>query len=225
MAVGTVSAPQVLSADAITYALRNMILTGKLGIGVQLKQEPLAQRFGVSRIPIREALKRLEAEGLVEHTAHQGSVVASKSVPELLETLDIRIGLETRALKLAIPLLTKSDIDASRAILDSYDKSDSPQEWTELNLAFHLRLYQVCGRPRLLKMIEDTVRSIAIHLRAHQSMAAGRKSPQVEHRQILDASIAGNIDSAVQLLEAHIEHTQSVLRLYEDDPLEFTKGF
>ena len=73
-----VNNPVTLSAETVTDQLRTLILDGSLGIGVQLKQEALARRFGVSRIPVREALKRLEAEGLVAHTAHQGSVVARR---------------------------------------------------------------------------------------------------------------------------------------------------
>ncbi|MFT4194584.1 GntR family transcriptional regulator [Ottowia sp.] len=203
---------RTLTADAITDALRAMILSGKLGIGVQLKQEALAQQFGVSRIPIREALKRLQAEGLVEHTAHTGSVVAAKSTQELLETLDIRIALETRALKLAVPRMTAADLKAAAAILDRYDASDSPRQWSELNLEFHLCLYRAAGRPRLLRMIEDIVRGIDIHLRAHQSATAGRKSPQAEHRGILQACAWGDTARAVRLLEQHIEHTQRALQ-------------
>ncbi|CAN7494481.1 GntR family transcriptional regulator [Variovorax sp. LjRoot130] len=202
----------VLSADSVTSALRDMILTGSLGLGVQLKQEALAKRFGVSRIPVREALKRLQAEGLVQHTPHQGSIVATQSVPELLETLDIRIGLETRALKLAIPLMKTADHKAAREIMARYDASDSPLEWAELNLEFHLCLYRACGRPRLLKMIEEIVRGIGIHLRAQQSYKAGRKSPQSEHREILKACVARDIPLAIELLEKHIEHTQRALQ-------------
>ncbi|MGO4396363.1 GntR family transcriptional regulator [Variovorax sp. M-6] len=201
-----------MSADSVTSALRDMILSGSMGIGVQLKQEALAKRFGVSRIPVREALKRLEAEGLVEHTPHQGSIVASQSVPELLETLDIRIGLETRALKLAIPMMKASDHKAAREIMAKYDASDSPLEWAELNLEFHLCLYRACGRPKLLRMIEEIVRSIGIHLRAQQSYKAGRKSPQSEHREILKACVAKDVGRAIELLEQHIEHTQKALQ-------------
>jgi DNA-binding GntR family transcriptional regulator len=202
----------ILSADSVTSALRDMILTGSLGLGVQLKQEALAKRFGVSRIPVREALKRLQAEGLVQHTPHQGSIVATQSVPELLETLDIRIGLETRALKLAIPLMKATDHKAAREIMAKYDASESPLEWAELNLEFHLCLYRPCGRPRLLKMIEEIVRGIGIHLRAQQSYKAGRKSPQSEHREILRACVARDIPLAIELLEKHIEHTQRALQ-------------
>lgn len=203
---------QVLSADSITESLRELIVQGELGIGVQLKQQALAERFGVSRIPVREALRRLQAEGLIEHRPHHGSVVASRSVQELIEALDIRIGLETRALKLAIPLMKPSDHRAAREVMKRYDGSESPQEWAELNLEFHMNLYRPCGRERLLQMIEDSVRGIGRHLRAMQSYKVGRKTPQAEHELILKACVAKDIALAVDLLEKHIEHTQVALR-------------
>jgi DNA-binding GntR family transcriptional regulator len=203
---------QILSADSVTESLRQLILSGELGIGVQLKQQALAERFGVSRIPVREALKRLEAEGLIEHRAHAGSTVASQSIKDLVEALDIRIALETRALKLAIPHLRPAHHRAAREIIARYDGSDSPQEWADLNLEFHLTLYRPCGRDKLLKMIEESVRGIARHLRALQSHKVGRKSSQSEHSQILKACIAKNIPLAVELLEKHIEHTQAALQ-------------
>lgn len=203
--------PVTLSAQTVTDQLRALILDGSLGIGVQLKQEALARKFGVSRIPVREALKRLEAEGLVAHTAHQGSVVASRSIDDLLETLDIRIGLESRALVLAIPHMTPAILRKAETILARYDASDMPGEWSELNLAFHLCLYKPCGRQRLLSMIESLVRSVDIHLRAHQSAAIGRKSPQKDHRALLEACRAGNAERARKLLERHIVQTQQAL--------------
>ena len=201
----------VLTADVITAELRDMILSGEIGLGVQLKQEALAKHFGVSRIPIREALKRLQAEGLVAHTPNAGSVVAQKSVEELQEILDIRIGLETRALALAIPNMRPADFKAARDIMARYDASENPREWTDLNLEFHMRLYRPCKRPKLLKMIEEIVRGIDIHLRAQQSSKTGRKTPQVEHKDILAACVEGNAKKAATLLQQHIEHTQAAL--------------
>ncbi|MET4576151.1 GntR family transcriptional regulator [Ottowia thiooxydans] len=212
MGAVTLEREAVLSTDAVTDALRELILTSELGIGVQLKQQALAERFGVSRIPVREALKRLESEGLVVHTPHQGSVVAAQSIQELIESLDIRIALETRALKLAIPQMQPSDHLAAKAILSRYAGSESPQEWAELNLEFHMVLYRPCARAKLLRMIEDSVRGIARHMRALQSYKVGRKAPQAEHDLILKACIAKDIPLAVQLLEQHIEHTQLALQ-------------
>ena len=201
----------VLTEDAITEELRTLILTGVFGVGVQLKQDALAKRFGVSRFPIRQALKHLEADGLVEHTPFAGSVVASRSLSDLIETLDIRIGLETRALELAIPNMGPDDVEALKAIMARYDGSESPREWSELNLEFHLRLYAPCKRPKLLKMIEDIVRGIDVHLRAQQSNRLGRKTPQTEHKAIVRACVAKDVRRAVSILKEHIEHTQVAL--------------
>ena len=207
----TGDAKVLLSADAVTDALRELILDGKVGIGVQLRQEDLAQRFGVSRIPIREALKRLQAEGLVEHFPNRGSVVATCSVEDLLETLDIRIALEKRALELAIPNMTSKDFKVAREVMAQYDRSMSPRKWTELNLQFHLTLYRPCRRMRLVKMIEDLVRSVSMHLRTHLSHTVGRGDPQAEHKQILKACMDADTDLAVMLLERHIDHTKIAL--------------
>jgi DNA-binding GntR family transcriptional regulator len=201
----------LLSADAVTDALRALILEGTLGIGVQLRQEDLAKRFGVSRIPIREALKQLQAEGLVEHFPNRGSVIATRSVDDLLETLDIRIALEKRALELAIPNMTAKDFKAARDVLAQYDRTLSPRQWTELNLQFHLTLYRPSRRLRLVKMIEDLVRGVSMHLRTHVSHTVGRGDPQAEHKQILKACMDADTDLAVMLLERHIEHTKTAL--------------
>jgi DNA-binding GntR family transcriptional regulator len=202
---------KTLAAETVADSLRALILDGTLGIGLQLRQEDLAKRFGVSRIPVREALGRLQAEGLVEHFADRGSVVAGRSVDDLLETLDIRIALETQAIKLAMPHLRAADFKAARDIMRSYDESESPRQWTELNLQFHLTLYRPCARPRLVRMIEDLVRSISIHLRQHISHTVGRADPQAEHKDILKACVAGDAKLAAALTERHIERTKASL--------------
>lgn len=200
-----------LTAEAVTDELRNMILSGAVRVGVQLKQEALAKHFGVSRFPVREALRRLQAEGLVTHTPNAGSVVASQTLADLVEICDIRIGLETRALALAIPNMRPSDFKATRAVLARYDASDLPREWTELNLEFHLSLYRPCGRARLVKMIEDIVRSADLQLRAKESSLMGRKAPQTDHREILSACVDKDVKKATRLLQQHLERTQQVL--------------
>lgn len=201
----------MLTADIITHRLRAMILSGEVGLGVQLKQEALAKHFGVSRIPVREALKQLQAEGLVEHLVNAGSIVARRSPEELQEILDIRIGLEMRALELAIPNMRASDFKASGAIMARYEASADPREWAELNLEFHLRLYKPCKRPRLLKMIAEIVRGVDIHLRAQQSSVVRRRSPHVEHTDILAACRDRDSGKATALLQQHIQHTQDAL--------------
>ncbi len=196
----------------IVRALRHDILDGVLPPGLQIRQEALADRYGVSRVPVREALRQLEAEGLVTSELHRGAFVSSLSLDELEEMLDIRIALESRALKLAIPNMTPEVLARARAILDEYDGSENPEEWRDLNMSFHMTLYGPCGRPRLLKMIEDAVLVNHRFIRTYISVTVGRSGPQADHHRILQACAGGDARRALRLLEAHIEKTRSVLR-------------
>jgi DNA-binding GntR family transcriptional regulator len=196
----------------IVRALRHDILNGVLPPGLQIRQEALADQYGVSRVPVREALRQLEAEGLVASELHRGAFVSSRSLDELEEMLDIRIALESRALKLAIPNMTPEVIAQAEAVLARYDGSENPEEWRDLNMSFHMTLYRPCGRNRLLKMIEDAVLVNHQFLRTYISVTVGRSGPQADHHRILQACAAQDAKRAVRLLEAHIEKTRTVLR-------------
>ena len=200
------------ASHRIVRSLRDDILSGALAPGLQIRQEALAEQFSVSRVPVREALRQLETEGLITSELHKGAFVSSISLDEAEEMLDIRIGLETRALKLAIPNITPAVVSKARKILATYDRSDDPQEWRDLNVAFHLILYAPCNRPRLIKMIEDVVLVHYRFLRTLISISVGRIDPQIEHHQLLEACAANESKRALQLLEAHIEHTRSALQ-------------
>jgi DNA-binding GntR family transcriptional regulator len=195
----------------VVQALRARILSGALPGGLQLKQEQLAQEFGVSRIPVREALKSLEAEGLVRHELYKGAVVASSSVDEMIEMLDIRIALEIRALRLAFPRYTPALLDEAQAILTKYDAAESPREWSDFNIQFHLALYRPANKPRLLQMIENLTRGTDRQVHLHISRTVGREHPQSEHFALLEACRRGEMEKALDLLESHIAGTQAAL--------------
>lgn len=199
-------------SQRIVRALREEILNGVLAPGLQIRQEAMAEQFGVSRVPVREALRQLEAEGLVSSELHRGAFVSSRSLEEIDEMLDIRIALEVRALKLALPNITADVVARAKKILAVYDRSDDPQEWRDLNIAFHMTLYGPCNRPRMLKMIEDAVLTNHRFVGAQISATVGRVDPQREHHQLLQACAAGELRKALQLLEGHIEHTRAALR-------------
>jgi DNA-binding GntR family transcriptional regulator len=196
----------------IVQALRESILDGVLPPGLQVRQEALAEQFGVSRVPVREALRQLEAEGLIQTELHKGAFVSSLSLHEVAEMLDIRVGLELRALKLALPNFTRENAREAERILKRYDGSESPREWRDFNLAFHLAIYKPCNRPRLVKMIEDVALGTHRFLRTYVSAVVGREQPQAEHRKLLDLCVAGNAPAALKLLENHIERTKAVIR-------------
>ena len=200
----------------VVKALRDDILDGVLPPGLQLRQEALAEQYGVSRVPAREALRQLEAEGLVSSEPNKGAFVSTLSIEEIDEMLDIRIALELRALKLALPGITSAVVAKAKRILAAYDRSDDPQEWRDLNLAFHLCLYAPCKRPRMLKMIEDVSLVNYRFLRTWISTTVGSAKPQAQHRLLLEACAAHDDKRALRLLEAHIEHTRDALRRKRD---------
>ena len=200
-----------IPTDRIASELRERIFRGELAGGLPLRQEQIAEEFGVSRIPVREALSRLEAEGLVVRSHNRGCTVATLSFADLLESVEIRKALECAALRLPVPKLTARDAARAEEILARYARATRPDEWTELNLEFHLTLYRPSGMPRILRMIEEIVRGTNRYLRVYISSVAGRDVPMEEHRAILDAAKEGDTKRAVRLLESHIERTRRML--------------
>lgn len=195
----------------VSEKLRKEIYSGKVPAGAQLRQDDLAERYGVSRIPVREALRQLEAEGLVTFHPNRGAVVTSLSLDEVLEMLEIRIALECRALRLAVPNMIDVDFEAAGKILKAYDRERRVAAWGEMNWRFHSTLYAPANRPKLLAMIEANYGHVGRFLREQVSLAAGKERPQKEHYQILDACKEGDVDKAARLLEDHITYTQKSL--------------
>ena len=191
--------------------LRRAILDGEYASGTQLRQDELAERFGTSRIPVREALRQLEAEGLVTIEANKGATVTAFSLEEVLELLDIRIALECRALRLAIPNMVDSDFEGAEQILQSYADSGDPQLWGEANWRFHWALYVPCGRAKLLAMIEANYGHVGRFTRRNVSTAAGKERPLREHWELLGLCRTGAVAKAVHLLEEHIAYAQKSL--------------
>lgn len=198
--------------DMVRDGLRASILSGKLEPGHQLRQDEVAAQFGTSRIPVREALRQLESEGLVVFAPNKGVTVRGLSLEDVLEMLDIRVALETQALKLAIPHMAAEDLDAAQNILDRYEKASDARAWSEMNWRFHWTLYAPCNRPRLLTMIEANYSHVSRFTRTQVSRAAGKTRPQREHRDLLKLCRQGKIEAAVDLLERHIEETQKSLQ-------------
>jgi DNA-binding GntR family transcriptional regulator len=185
--------------------LREAILSGRLPPGVPLRQDELAARLGVSKIPVREALCRLEGDGLVEFQLNRGAVVASLSVAEARELGEMRVALETLALRAAVGSLTAGDLRRAAAVLDELDWEGEVARWSRLNRDFHAALYTPAGRPYLLATIDG------LHLRAERYLrlvlagAGHQPRSQEEHRELLAACAAGDPDAAGSILAGHIE--------------------
>ena len=201
-----------LAAVSVADMLRAEIAAGRLPPGSALRQDELALRFGVSRIPVREALRALQAEGLVDYAPNRGAAVASLPLEEVLEMLEVRLALECHALRLSVPRMADADLDGAAAVLRDYDAAPDPTAWAEMNWRFHWALYAPCDCRRLLKAIEDNYGRFGVFARRHVSAIAGKERPQREHQRLLALAREGKAAAAAALLAAHIRATQRSIR-------------
>ncbi|ASJ75351.1 GntR family transcriptional regulator [Granulosicoccus antarcticus] len=187
--------------------LRKDILAGDLLGGAVLRQDDIALQYGVSKVPVREALRRLEMEGLVEFRPRRGAIVKQVTDSDLLEMLDIRIALECRALELAIPNFADSDFDLAQDVLDEYALTTDKERWSELNQRFHGCILEPCGNHQLLALINDFEQRVGPLVRLRVTETAGLERPMKEHAEILELCKARAAEPAIKALRAHIETT------------------
>lgn len=201
--------------EAVLVELRRAILEGTLAPGAQILQDRIAEQFGVSRVPVREALKILEGEGQVSYSPHRGYFVTELDVGELIEVYHIRGILEPEAVRRAMTSLSDDDrnlMHAAVADIEAADEAGDIVRLTAANRRFHFALMDPCGMPRLIRVIRqlwdstDPYRSVYFSERQHRDLV------NREHREIIDAVHAGDADQVVHLLEEHRAHAVESLR-------------
>ena len=184
--------------------LRSAIVQGVLSQGSPLRQDELAAALGISAIPIREALRQLEAEGLVDFVPRHGATVAALSADEVIEISEMRAVLEPLALRLSIPRISDSQLQHCEQILDEMDRTPDLEPVYALHGQFHMGLYAACGRSRLLHLIE----SFELRMERYFRFLVGRLSyhhrGQPEHRELLRLCRERDVAQACALLERHI---------------------
>lgn len=189
-------------------ALRERILRGEFPEGEPLRQDAIAEELGVSRIPVREALRQLEAEGLVTFNPHRGAVVSSLSIADIEELFALRARLESQLLRRAVPLLTRADFERAEEILDEYDVAFRDREvaaWGDLNWQFHSTLYSAAKRPVTMGVVERLHLHANRYARMQLALTHGESRAQDEHRAILAAARKRTPARASSLLTAHIQ--------------------
>lgn len=196
-------APPRTATQYVLEALRDGIATRKLEEGQQLVQNDIAETLNVSRMPVREALRILEAEGWVEFSPRRGAVVASLSVNDVPQIFEIRFALEALALRKSVPAVSSTILDRAASFLDDMDAESDIGRWVDLNRRFHLTLYAEAGA-RLLDLIESQYAAVDRYLRLELAEMHNADESQEEHRAILAACRAREVEEAVMLLEPHI---------------------
>jgi DNA-binding GntR family transcriptional regulator len=205
--------------EAIARRIRAAILGGQLAPGARIRQEALARQLGVSRIPVREALRQLEAEGLLLLTPHSGARVARLDFDEHLELYQLREALEPVALAESAPRVTPERLDQMRELLDRIDHAaDDPLTWLGYDRAFHLASYADAPMPRLLRLIESFWNTTQQYRRAFLLTldARGIELVNAEHRLILAALERGDATDAEQRQRSHIRRTRVTLMAQAD---------
>ena len=192
------------TSEWIAAALRQAILQGEFKSGQALPQDEVAARFGVSKIPAREALLQLKAEGLVTFYPNRGAVVSELSAEEVDEIYAIRIALETLALRRAIPNMTRADFVRLDGLITIMDDERDALKWSELNWEFHAALYAPCRMPRLLDQIRALHTNVQRYVVIYLTSVDYHTEAQRQHRVILRACQRGNADVAANQLARHL---------------------
>ncbi|MNH07400.1 Mannosyl-D-glycerate transport/metabolism system repressor MngR [compost metagenome] len=198
----------------IEERLRSAILDGRLAPGMALRQQELATLFGVSRMPVREALRQLEAQSLLQVVAHKGAVVAPLIGEDAVDTYALRVLLESEALRQSIPLLDAEDIAMARGYIAELENETRHAEIGRLNRLFHMSLYSKAPNQKLLRLIENELNEEERFLRFHLSSMGLGKLTQDDHIGLVDAANDKSVEDAIRILERHLNNGAKTIKAY-----------
>ena len=194
--------------SSVVDVLREKIISHEIEAGTPLRQNALADELNVSRIPVREALLQLEAEGLVVFSPHRGAVATRVSVDEVNELFGLRAILECDVLGYALARITDEDLEKSQLILREFDELLKPgadiHPWGALNWKFHRSLYLPSGRKRTLGLIRQLHTNCDRYLRMQIQLIADYSRAEEEHHELLRLCWARDKRGAKNLLKSHI---------------------
>jgi DNA-binding GntR family transcriptional regulator len=204
-------------AAQVAEALRELILNGNYKQGEQLRQDDIAKKLGVSRIPVREAFQQLEGEGLVVNVPYKGAVVSMLSLDEIAEYCDIRMTLEGEMLAMAIDSMTPDVISRARKSIKRMETAGAMKRG-DINWQLHSDLYAVANRPLTLELIKKIHDNLDRYVRLQLSLSdKNRQRAHEEHQRLVDLCEQGKKDEAVALLKDHIRGAKDDLVAYMEE--------
>lgn len=205
--------PTTITA-AVTNRLRDEILGGQLEPGSRLRQAYIAETYGVSTTPVREAFAALEREGLIQSNAHRGVVVFEPSATDLREFYEIRIPLEALATERAAVKLTDRELERMSSLLTRLGAANAKSDWrlsSEVNDEFHMTLYGAAQRPRLTRLIAELRASSRAYIAIFPRLVERLDEAEHEHVMIYEACLAHKPKAAGKAMIAHLQHTVDVV--------------
>lgn len=212
--LGSEQVPPHLARSVIEERLRSAIVDGRLEPGRALRQQELATLFGVSRMPVREALRQLEAQSLLQVVAHKGAVVAPLIGEDAVDTYALRVILESEALRQSIPLLEADDIALARSYITQLENETRHAEIGRLNRLLHMSLYSKASNKKLLQLIETELNEEERFLRFHLSSMGPGKLTQDDHNDLVEAASNKAVDDAIRVLERHLNKAVEIIKAY-----------
>jgi DNA-binding GntR family transcriptional regulator len=204
------STRRTTAQDAALDRLREDLLSGELRPGEQLVQETLAERYGVSRVPVREALKMLESEGQVDYHPHRGYFVAELSVEDLHEVYRLRALLEAEAIERAVPHLSDDDVTAIADLLDEVDRAASVPDvvaLTNANRRFHFAIFEASGMTRLSRLLAQLWDATDMYRALYFANKPNRDRVAAEHVAMVDALRKRDATTLIRLHADHRDHS------------------
>jgi len=209
-----------LLSQKVYRALKTEIIKGSLKPGTKLSEGKIAEQTGVSRTPVREALKELAAEGFVKMNPNQAVVVSSASVEDIQEVLQIRGVLEGLAARLAIKMISEEEIkelEKYQKQMEYYTKKDDVLAFSEMDAEFHELILNICGNNKLIQ-IRKNISDQAHRYRIRSLSIPGRlKYSLKEHQEIVEALKRKNAEQADRLSQKHIENVLANILAHKNE--------
>ena len=196
--------------DQVLEHIRDAILSGRLAAGTRIDQRAITDELGVSIIPVRESLRQLEAEGLIEKRPYRGVFVASLSLTELMDIYVTREALEELAARIAVGRMTPEVLSNLEGLLGEMETATGLGDRTalfDLNGAFHFTLYTASQNTILCQLIESLWERSTVYRRRFTFMPERALQALAEHRQILDACRRGDADAAGRAVRENVGQT------------------
>jgi DNA-binding GntR family transcriptional regulator len=188
------------------------IVKGRLVPGDRIVETELSETYGVSRGPIREALRDLGGQGLVVFESNRGAYVATLTRKQIRELYEIRLELEALAARLGAATAGEDTVRKMAELLEQMHASiDEPREWLRLNNAFHLTLYEASGRSLLCTLIRDLMTKMSLYLHLHAELSGQLADIQDEHRLLVAAVQNGDPETAAEITRRHMAAAVSLI--------------
>ncbi len=205
--------PDMPLRDVVFHTLRTGILRGDLEPGERLMEIRLADRLGVSRTPIREAIRMLQLEGLVVNVPRKGAHVAKITAKDLKDVLEVRAGLENLAVRLASTRITPEQVRNLRTTAESFRNHIGGNliELAEIDEEFHTQIYRATRNQHLVQMLRNIKDQMYRYRVEYLKDRKSRESLASEHMSLCDALEAGDTVSAVQIMNKHIQRQETYI--------------